>query len=190
MLIVMVLITSYSTTAIGHEMHNHHLNGIAAPPTCINNKGEKVSFIDRATGNGTQATGMSARNSEGIPVVYRFNFATANVDQAFQRFVDRHECAHHQTGDVDRPHPARNSPEHLMNESIADCIAILRIRDEDGHTTSEFDKVIASLREEMDKAGFPEISISSRVNNIANCYRNDGSDTDFVEGVLRKRGLL
>ena len=48
-----------------------------------------------------------------------------------QKFIDLHECAHHQTGDVDRPIPPQNSPLQMMNESIADCIATLRIRDEE-----------------------------------------------------------
>jgi len=64
-----------------------------------------------------------------------------------------------------------------MNESIADCVAILRVRDEEGHSESEFDEVVDPLRQEMARAGFPEISVSSRISNIDNCYRRYGSDT-------------
>ena len=28
-----------------------------------------------------------------------------------------------ETGDIDQPHPLRNSPDHMMNDRIADCIA-------------------------------------------------------------------
>ena len=44
--------------------------------------------------------------------------------------MDLHECAHHQTGDVDLPHPLSFSSDQMMNESIADCIATLWSRDE------------------------------------------------------------
>ncbi len=108
----------------------------------------------------------------------------------FQSFMDRHECAHHQTGDVDRPHPPRNSAEHLMNESISDCVAILRLRDEDGYDRAAFGRVAAAMRHEMAKIGFPEISISSRISNIDNCYTKYGSPQDFVIGILKQRGLL
>jgi len=131
---------------------------------------------------------MAIRDRDGKPVVYRSNYAASPPE--FQSFVDRHECAHHQTGDVDRPHPPRNSSEHLMNESISDCIAILRMRDEEAYNRAAFDRVTAAIRDVMEKIGFPEISISSRIRNIKNCYMNYGSPQDFVNGVLRNRGLL
>ena len=131
---------------------------------------------------------MAIRDRDGKPVVYRSNYAASPPE--FQSFVDRHECAHHQTGDVDRPHPPRNSSEHLMNESISDCIAILRMRDEEAYNRAAFDRVTAAIRDVMEKIGFPEISISSRIRNIKNCYMNYGSPQNFVNGVLRNRGLL
>ena len=108
---------------------------------------------------------------------------------AFQMFIDRHECAHHQTGDVDRPHPPMNSPEHLMNESIADCVAILRLREEWGDDRSAYGEVISGLEEAMTAVGFPQVSTASRVQNIANCYANYGSSESFIQGVLDQRGL-
>jgi len=131
---------------------------------------------------------MAIRDRDGKPVVYRSNYAASPPE--FQRFMDRHECAHHQTGDVDRPHPRRNSSEHLMNESISDCIAILRMRDEEAYNRSAFDRVATAIRDVMEKIGFPEISISSRISNIKNCYMNYGSPQGFINGVLRNRGLL
>ena len=65
---------------------------------------------------------MAIRGPDRKPIIYRFNYEKSPPE--FQIFVDYHECAHHQTGHVDQPHPPRNSYEHLMNESIADCLAI------------------------------------------------------------------
>jgi len=77
-----------------------------------------------------------------------------------------------------------------MNESISDCIAILRMRDEEAYNRSAFDRVATAIRDVMEKIGFPEISISSRISNIKNCYMNYGSPQGFINGVLRNRGLL
>ncbi|MEO1281228.1 MAG: hypothetical protein AAFV69_05780 [Pseudomonadota bacterium] len=161
---------------------------VVAPPDCTNNKGEVVTFVDREGGRRKIAAGMARRDGAGKPVVLRSNFATA--PPVFQGFVDRHECAHHQTGDVDRPHPPRNGPEHLMNESISDCIAIMRLRDEQRYDKAGLDKVAAAMRNEMTKIGFPEISISSRISNITNCFKKTGTHVEYINTVLKRRGLL
>jgi hypothetical protein len=160
---------------------------VVSPPSCANNRGEEVRFVESDRRGAGIAAGMANRDGDGNPVVFRSNYAAAPPD--YQKFIDRHECAHHQTGDVDRPHPPRNGPEHLMNESISDCIAILRLRDEDGYDRAGFDRVAAAMREEMARIGFPEISISSRIGNIRNCYANYGAPQEFIDGVLERRGL-
>ena len=101
---------------------------VSSPPSCTNNLGQTVQFRRVDRGSAKSASGMAKRDEFGVPVVYRFAYESSPY--ALQQFIDFHECAHHQTGDVDFPHPPRNSPEHLMNESVADCIATLRIRDE------------------------------------------------------------
>lgn len=115
----------------------------------------------------------------------RMNYAFSPKE--FQNFIDRHECAHHQLGDIDRPHPPRNSPEHLMNESIADCIAIIRLRDEETYDEEKLNAVSSAMRVDMAKIGFPEISISSRISNIKNCFLRDGSYGDFIDTVKQRR---
>ncbi len=162
-------------------------HAVIAPPSCSNNLGESVLFKERNSDNAKFAAGMARRDGDGNPVVNRFNFDQAPAP--LQAFIDLHECAHHQTGDIDRPHPPRNSPEHLMNESIADCIAILRIRDDARYSEIDFADVATSLGEAMGTAGFPEISISSRVSNIRHCHTNYASAATFVDGVLTERGL-
>ncbi len=184
----LTLSMAYSSAAMGQDAQTPTPYDVVNPPSCANNKGEAVRFIERNGGSSAMAAGMAIRDSNGKPVVYRSNYAATPPE--FQRFIDRHECAHHQTGDVDRPHPPRNSPEHLMNESISDCVAILRLRDEDGYNRAAFDRVAAAMRHDMTKIGFPEISIGSRIGNIDNCYSKYGSPQDFIDGILKHRGLL
>lgn len=160
---------------------------LAPVPVCSNNKGEQVQFTTTDRGRPGLAAGMAIRDASGKPVVMRSNFASAPLE--FQQFVDRHECAHHQTGDVDRPHPPRNGPEHLMNESISDCVAIRRLRDEEGFDNKAFDKVTATLRTDMAKIGFPDSSIASRIRNISGCFKNPASAGDLIRQVLQERGL-
>ncbi len=162
-------------------------HALAATPECSNNKGETVRFGNTDSGRAGLAAGMAIREGSGSPRVMRSNFSAAPVE--FQQFIDRHECAHHQTGDVDRPHPPRNGPEHLMNESISDCVAIRRLRDEEGFGQASFEKVAAALRSDMAKIGFPASSIASRLRNLAGCFANPASAEDLINSVLQQRGL-
>ncbi len=152
------------------------LHPLIDPPRCFNHLGETVEYITRSASQGQVAAGMANRDSDGHPIIVRMNYDKA--DPAFQRFVDFHECAHHQVGHVDQPHPPRNSFDHLMNESIADCVAILRVREEANHTYSQ---VIEALTEAMSLVGFPKISTDSRLSNVQNCYSKEESSAEFVK---------
>jgi hypothetical protein len=156
-------------------------------PKCLNNLGETVIFVNRKSNGQNFAAGMAKRDENGQPIVLRFNYESASV--GIQKFIDFHECAHHQVGDIDRPHPPRNSYEHLMNESIADCIAILRFRDDQKSAYESYEKLIESLEKGMKNIGFPVVSISSRISNISNCYKNYGSAKSFIADVLEKRSM-
>ncbi len=81
---------------------------VVEPPKCVNNLGEPVQFNRRSQAQGGFAAGRAFRDAEGVPSVTGLNFHRAAPE--FQAFIDRHECAHHEVGDVDRPHPPRNSP--------------------------------------------------------------------------------
>ena len=160
---------------------------VTAPLACVNNLGENVTFENRPAARNQLAAGMARRDSDGVPVIYRFGYE--NAPPALQQFIDLHECAHHQTGDIDRPHPPRNSPAHMMNESISDCIAILRIRDsnEDGKTV--MDAAVLALTADMAKAGFAATTIESRVSNIKTCFEKPMNASAFLNEILEYRGL-
>ncbi len=178
----------FSNVASAQDSQIHTMYDVVAPPVCTNNKGEPVHFIDSSRGRPGIAAGMADRDGSGKPVIFRSNYNATPPE--FHSFIDRHECAHHQTGDVDRPHPPRNGPEHLMNESISDCVAILRLRDEDGYDRAAFNRVAAAMRNDMALIGFPESSIGSRISNIGNCFAKHGASQDLVNKILKQRGLL
>ena len=179
----MLIIAFATCTALAQEATPSF--EIASPPACQSNKGEPVRFENRISPKAKSAAGMAKRDDRGVPVIYRFAYAKS--PQSLQKFIDRHECAHHQTGDIDRPHPPRNSPDHMMNESIADCIAILRMRDESTNSQAQIKNVTIALTQAMDAVGFPPSTIDSRISNIDNCAQKDGTAAEFIKAVLDHR---
>ena len=69
--------------------------------------------------------------------------------------MELHEYAYHLTGDIDLPRSPRNSPDNIMNESIADCIATARIRYEICTGRDVVLQAVQQLIEDMVKLGFP-----------------------------------
>ena len=179
----MLIIAFATCTALAQETTPSF--EIASPPACQNNKGEPVRFENQISPKAKSAAGMARRDDKGVPVIYRFSYAKS--PQSLQKFIDRHECAHHQTGDIDRSHPPRNSPDHMMNESIADCIAILHMRDESTDSQAQIKNVTIALTQAMDAVGFPPSTIDSRISNIDNCAQKDGTAAEFIKAVLDHR---
>ena len=153
-------------------------------PKCQNNLGEAVVFINGNSDKQKPAAGMAKRDENGQPIVVRFNYESAPVE--LQQFIDFHECAHHQTGDLEQPHPPQNSPKHMMKESIADCIAALRMRKSEEILLIE---ALLELKKAMSALGFPLTSIKSRELNISNCFKNKISTKLYISKVLKKRGF-
>ena len=160
---------------------------IVKPPVCVNNKGETVQYLKNLSQKAAFSAGMAKRNKKGFPIVYRFSYEKS--PKAMQKFIYLHECAHHQTGDVDRPLPPQNSPLQMMNESIADCIATLRIRDEGENGEALILDALLELKKTMSSLGFPDSSFNSRKSNISNCLKKDVSAQTFIYGVLQHRQL-
>ena len=179
----MLIIAFATCTALAQETTPSF--EIASPPACQNNKGEPVRFENQISPKAKSAAGMARRDDKGVPVIYRFAYAKS--PQSLQKFIDRHECAHHQTGDIDRPHPPRNSPDHMMNESIADCIAILRMRDESTDSQAQIKNLTIALTQAMDAVGFPPSTIDSRISNIDNCAQKDGTAAELIKAILDHR---
>ena len=160
---------------------------VIAPPSCSNNIGEQVQFKTVETTRAKGTAGMAKRDKNGLLVVYRFDYELS--PHSLQRFIDFHECAHHQTGDIDMPRPLQNSPEHMMSESIADCIASMRIRDELNEGTEIVLVAILELTKAMDGKGFTALTTQSRISNITHCLQKDTLAVTFVDAVLKHRGL-
>ena len=76
-----------------------------------------------------------------------------------------------------------------MNESIADCIATLRIRDEITGGEDVVFQAIEHLIKDMSKIGFPTLTMESRKANILNCLQKNESADAFIDGVLRHRKM-
>ena len=184
-LLAAIFLTLFSQTV--WAQNNQMTFDVIAPPSCFNNVGEQVQFKNVNSPRAKGAAGMAKRDENGVPVIYRSGYQFS--PDALQRFIDFHECAHHQTGDIDRPHPPRNSPEHMMNESIADCIASMRIRDEINNGQEIMAAAIIELKQAMDTVGFPALTTQSRLSNITNCTKKDTSAEAFIDGVLKHRGL-
>jgi len=182
--ILIIMLVAVSTAG---AQSSHQTFAVVAPPNCQNNDGEIVRFENRSSQTAKSAAGMAKNDDNGQPVIYRFSYERSPA--ALQNFIDLHECAHHQTGDIDLPHPPRNSPAHMMNESIADCIATLRIRDETEDGASRINDAAQALTAVMEIVGFPKLTIDSRISNINNCRLKDLSAADFIDGVLVHRGL-
>ena len=182
--ILIIMLVAVSTA---RAQSSHQTFAVVAPPNCQNNDGEIVRFENRSSQTAKSAAGMAKNDDNGQPVIYRFSYERSPA--ALQNFIDLHECAHHQTGDIDLPHPPRNSPAHMMNESIADCIVTLRIRDETEDGASRINDAAQALTAAMEIVGFPKLTIDSRISNINNCRLKDLSAADFIDGVLVHRGL-
>ena len=181
------LIFIFNFQYIAHSKTSNFKNNISKPPLCINNKGEKVSFKNLNSRTGRFTAGIAKRDINGLPIIYRFNYHKSS--KALQMFIDFHECAHHQTGDLEKKPPPQNSIEYIMKENIADCVAAIRIKSDNINGKFIIKEALIELKKDMKIIGFSKSVIESRELNIKNCFKKDISLNEYLNYILVKRGL-
>ena len=120
---------------------------ISKPPLCTNNNGKNVYFKNLNSKTGMFPAGVAKKDINGLPVIYRFNYQKA--PKSLQMFIDFHECAHHQTGDLEKKPPQQNSFEYMMKESIADCVAAIRIKSDKINGKILMKEVLVELKKDF-----------------------------------------
>ena len=181
------LIFIFNFQHIAHSKTSNFKNNISKPPLCTNNKGEKVSYKNLNSRTGRFTAGIAKRDINGLPIIYRFNYHKSS--KSLQMFIDFHECAHHQTGDLEKKPPLQNSIEYIMKENIADCIAAIRIKTNKANGKLIIKQALFDLKNDMKIIGFSKSDIKNREMNIKNCFKKDISLTEYLNNILEKRGL-
>ena len=160
---------------------------ISKPPLCKNNNGTSVYFKNLNSKTGMFPAGVAKKDINGLPVIYRFNYQKA--PKSLQMFIDFHECAHHQTGDLEKKPPQQNSFEYMMKESVADCAAAIRIKSDKINGKILMKEVLVELKKDMTNIGFPKSTIESREINIVKCFEKNISLSTYIDNILHKRNL-
>lgn len=181
------LIFIFNFQYIVHSKTSNFKNNISKPPSCTNSKGEKVSFKNLNSRTGRFTAGIAKRDINGLPIIYRFNYHKSS--KALQMFIDFHECAHHQTGDLEKKPPPQNSIAYLTKENIADCVAAIRIKSDNINGKFIIKEALIELKKDMKIIGFSKSVIESRELNIKNCFKKDISLNEYLNYILVKRGL-
>ena len=131
--------------------------------------------------------GVAKKEINGLPVIYRFNYQKA--PKSLQMFIDFHECAHHQTGDLEKKPPQQNSFEYMMIESVADCAAAIRIKSDKINGKILMKEVLFEVKKDMTNIGFPKSTIEIRERNIIKCFEKNISLSTYIDYILHKRNL-
>ena len=76
-----------------------------------------------------------------------------------------------------------------MKESIADCVASIRIKKDKINGKLIIKKALIELKKDMTIIGFSKSTIESRELNIKNCFKKEISLAEYLNNVLEKRGL-
>ena len=157
---------------------------ITDPPRCFNNKGEAVKFENMKSKTGKITIGIAKKDSLGKPIVYRFNYNKSS--KFLQKFVDYHECAHHQTGDLEKTNLPHNIKDYMLREDIADCIAAIRMKSDHLYAKNFIINTLNELKKAMTYIGFDELEIKRREDNILKCFNKNISLAKYIEDFVRK----
>ena len=76
-----------------------------------------------------------------------------------------------------------------MKESIADCVAAIRIKSDKINGKILMKEVLVELKKDMTTIGFPKSTIESRKLNIVKCFKKDISLSTYIDNILHKRNL-
>ena len=162
-------------------------NEIIDPPECFNNKGEAVKFENMKSKTGKITIGIAKKDASGKPIIYRFNYD--NSPESLQIFVDFHECAHHQTGDLENINLPQNFKERILKEDIADCIAAIRMKSDHLNARNLIKNTLIELKKAMTYIGFDELAIKRREDNILKCFNKNILLPNYIEDILKQNKL-
>jgi hypothetical protein len=164
---------------------NYEIND---PPECFNNKGEPVKFVNMKSKTGKITIGIAKKDALGKPIIYRFNYDKSS--KFLQQFIDYHECAHHQTGDLEKTNLPQNSKDYLLKEDIADCIATIRTKSDHLNAKNLILITIKELKKAMTYIGFDELAIKRREDNILKCFNKNISLTNYIEDIFKQKNFI
>ena len=186
-LLIFSFILALNFKYLAYSQTSNFENKISEPPLCSNNRGEKVYFKNLNSKTGRFTAGVAKRDINGLPIIYRFNYQKSS--KALQLFIDFHECAHHQVGDLEKKPPKQNSFEYMMKESIADCVAAIRIKSDKINGQFLIKEALVELKKDMTIIGFSKSIIESREMNIKKCFKKNISLSTYIDDILNKRNF-
>tara|TARA_A100001015_G_scaffold170284_1_gene189301 strand:+ start:730 stop:1059 length:330 start_codon:yes stop_codon:yes gene_type:complete len=99
--------------------------------------------------------GITKIDSLGKPIFYRFNYYKSS--KFLQKFLDHHECAHHQTGNLEKTNLLHNIKDYMLKEDIADCIAAIRMKSDHLNAKNFIINTLNELKKAMTYIGFDEL---------------------------------
>ena len=153
----------------------------------INNKGEVVKFENMISKTGKITIGIAKKDALGKPIVYRFNYDKSS--KFLQKFIDYHECAHHQAGDLEKINLPLNSKDYLIREDVADCIATIRMKSNHLNAKNLILNTLKELKKAMKYIGFDELEIKRRKDNILKCFNKNISLTNYFEDFVKQKNI-
>ena len=145
----------------------------AVVPSCRNAVGEVVHytaaphevFVERR-----KHLGFSGRNPQtNEPTIVFDGDEFSALSEDFQRFVHIHECEHHRNGDVDTI-GIKDPAERDRREKIADCGAIIRMRDEFSLSEGRMTALADDVGNSMLQIGASMAVVQPRIKTMYQCY--------------------
>ena len=76
-----------------------------------------------------------------------------------------------------------------MKESIADCIAAIRIKSDKINGQFLIKEALVELKKDMTIIGFSKSTVESREMNIKKCFKKNISLSTYIDDILNKRNF-